>query len=99
VNANLDNDGRAGGFNFVDVYVTNWGPPGPILYRDRPPAIGIFRGVVDGLPVWIAYSVGHVASRRAPAAVFRLEAEGVDAGARWVCVRRRFVELGEAAEV
>jgi hypothetical protein len=40
-----------------------------------------------------------VPTRRAPAAVFRLEVEGVDPGARWVCVGRKFVELGEAAEV
>jgi hypothetical protein len=78
----------------VDVYVTNWGPTGSILYRDRPPALGIFRVVVDGLPVGIAYPVGHVPSRKAPAAVFRLEAEGVDQEARWVCVGRRFVERG-----
>jgi hypothetical protein len=90
--------GHRGG-DVVDVYVTNWGPPGPILYRDRPPALGIFRDVVDGLPVGIAYLVGHVPSRRAPAAVFRLEAEGADPAARWVCIGRRFVELGEAAEV
>ncbi len=55
----------------MDVYVTNWGSPGPILYRDRPPAIGIFREVVQGLPVGIAYRVGHHPSRRAPAAVFK----------------------------
>jgi hypothetical protein len=62
----------------MDVYVTNLGPTSAILYRDRPPALGIFRNVVDGLPVGIAYRVGHVPSRKAPAAVF-IESQESDA--------------------
>jgi hypothetical protein len=41
----------------MDVYVTNWGPTGPILYRDRPPALGIFRDAAAELPVGIAYNI------------------------------------------
>jgi hypothetical protein len=88
--------GHRGG-DVVDVFVTNWGPTGPFSTATAPPAMGIFRDVVNGLPVGIAYPVGHVPSRKAPATVFRLEAEVVDPEARRVCVGRRFVELGDAA--
>jgi hypothetical protein len=80
------------------MFLTNFGPlTGPILYRDAPPALGVFRDQVVGMPIGVAYPTGYTPREPYPAAVFRLGVEGVDPDARWVCVGRVFVELGEAA--
>jgi hypothetical protein len=81
-----------------EPYLSNWGPSnGPILGRDCPGAIGV---LVDGeaMPIGIAYPVGLVEHRRGPAQTFRLVVGKTELPERWLCVGRRFVQLGEAAE-
>lgn len=82
----------------VEVLVTDWGPrDGAILARDQPPVLGVQRpGAL--MPCGMAYPVGRLPTRRAPWAVFRLVVDGVELEGRYVCVKRAFVELGEAAE-
>ena len=79
-------------------FLTNWGPlDGPILARDEPPALGII--APDALlPIGIAYPVGLVEHSKGPAVTFRLVVHKVEMPGRWICVGRRFVPLGEAAE-
>jgi hypothetical protein len=86
------------------AYVTNWGPlDGPILGRSSPPALSVFLagerlpGDV-GLPIGIAYPTGLVERRRGPAVTFRLAIGKTELEGRWLCDRRAFVRLGEAAE-
>ena len=55
-------------------------------------------GEPPGIPIGIGFPIDFIESRRGPAKVFRLAVEGVDPGARFLCVGRVFVELGEATE-
>jgi hypothetical protein len=50
------------------------------------------------MPIGIAYPVGQVESRRGPAVTFRLTIGKVELEGRWLCVGRRFLPLGDAAE-
>jgi hypothetical protein len=50
------------------------------------------------LSIGIAYPVGLVRHRKGPAATFRLVVNKVELPECWMCVGRRFVPLGEAAE-
>ena len=81
-----------------EPYLSNFGPlDGPILGRDCPGAMGV---QVEGklMPVGIAYPVGLVEHRRGPAQTFRLVIGKTELAGRWLCVGRRFVQLGEAEE-
>jgi hypothetical protein len=78
-------------------FFTNWGPlDGPILYES--PALGVLAESAGGLPVGIAYPVSLVEHRRGRARTFRLIVNETELDGRWMCVGRRFVKLGEAAE-
>ena len=80
-------------------FFSTWGPPdGPILRRDEPPALGVVASRGQPMPIGIAFPVGLVAHRRGPATTFRLVIGKVELVGRWLCVGRRFVKLGEAAE-
>src|SRR4051812_12721940 len=80
-------------------YFTTWGPlDGPILRRHQPPALSVVPAPDCYWPIGIAFPVGQVAHRRGPAATFRLVVEKAEVEGRWVCVGRRFVRLGDAAE-
>jgi hypothetical protein len=78
---------------------SSWGPKdGPILWSAQPPALGLYESPGGGMPAGVAYPVGWIQGSKAPVATFRLivgqeEVEGV-----FLCDRRRFVPLGEAAE-
>jgi hypothetical protein len=48
------------------------------------------------MSIGIAYSVGRVEHRRSPAQTFRLVVNKTKLPGRWLCVGRRFVQLGEA---
>jgi hypothetical protein len=50
------------------------------------------------MPIGIAFPVGQVEHRRGPAATFRLMIDKVELEGRWLCVRREFIRLGDAAE-
>jgi hypothetical protein len=50
------------------------------------------------MPIGIEYPVGRVERRRGPATTFRLVVNETELPGRWLCVGRRFVRLGEAAE-
>jgi hypothetical protein len=78
-------------------FYTNWGPlDGPIL--GESPALGVLAERVGALPIGIAYPVGLVEHRRGPAKTFRLVVNKVELPGRWICVGRKFVPLGDAAE-
>jgi hypothetical protein len=80
-------------------FFSTWGPrDGPILARDAPPAMGVVEAPDAIWPVGIAYPMGQVAHRKGPARTFRLVVAKVDLEGRWICVNRRFIALGEAAE-
>jgi hypothetical protein len=80
-------------------YLSTWGPlDGPILRRDEPPALGVVAPDLLPMPIGIAYPVGQVEGRRGPAVTFRLTIGKVELEGRWLCVGRRFLPLGEAAE-
>ena len=77
--------------------LSNFGPAaGPLLHRDCPGTLGVYRPG-SAMPCGAAHPLGWVPTRQGPAAVFRLAAEGVDPEARFLCVAREFVELGDAA--
>jgi hypothetical protein len=81
-----------------EPYVANWGPrTGPILNADCPGAIGV---LAEGnpMPIGIAHPVGLVEYQRRPAQTFRLVIDKTELPGHWLCVGRRFVQLGEAAE-
>jgi hypothetical protein len=81
------------------AYWSNWGrPDGPILQTDRPPAMGVYGSTGRELPVGIAFPSGAVRHRRGAAQTFRLVIGKEELPGRYVCLGRRFVELGEAAE-
>src|SRR3954451_17459325 len=69
----------------VGRLVTNWGPlDGPMLARDWPPALGVFReGEPPGMPIGIAFPINFIQIRRGPAKVFRLAVDGVDPDSRF----------------
>jgi hypothetical protein len=46
----------------------------------------------------MAFSAGQVEHRRGPAVTWRLVVRKVEMDGRWLCLGRRFVRLGEAAE-
>src|SRR4051794_28167928 len=80
-------------------FLATWGPPyGPILRADDPPALGVVAAPDRLMPIGIAFPVGQVAYRKGPAAKFRLMIGKVELEGRWLCVGRRFVRLGDAAE-
>jgi hypothetical protein len=69
----------------------------PVLGNDTPGAIGVL-AEGEAMPIGIAYPVGLVEHRRGPAQTFRLVINKTELPGRWLCVGRRFVRLGEAAE-
>jgi hypothetical protein len=50
------------------------------------------------MPIGIACPVGLVEHRRGPAQTFRLVIDKTELPGHWLCVGRRFVQVGEAAE-
>jgi hypothetical protein len=79
-------------------YVT-WGPTdGPILARDHPPTLGVVDAPDAVWSIGIAYPWGQVEHRRGPARTFRLTIGKVELEGRWICLRRQFIKLGDAAE-
>ena len=50
------------------------------------------------MPIGIAYPVGLVEHRRGVAKTFRLVVNKFEFEGRWICVNRKFVALGEAAQ-
>ena len=80
----------------------DFGPlDGPIPARAQPPALGVHaRPDASDPAVGIAYPIGIVlyGTRAVPAKTFRLVVGGEELEGRWLCVGRRFVKLGEAAE-
>jgi hypothetical protein len=81
-------------------YFANWGPKdGPILGRDRSPAIEVFHTAdASHLPIGIAYPVGLIPGRNGPVKTFRLVIQDNELDGRFICDRRRFVRIGDAAE-
>jgi hypothetical protein len=80
-------------------YFSRWGPEsGPILGRDDPAAIGVHDSPDNPMPIGMAFPRGLVEHRRGPAVAFRLVVVVVELEGRWLCVDRRFVLLGQAAE-
>jgi hypothetical protein len=71
---------------------------GPVLRRHEPPALGVVADPGRPMPIGIAFPVGQVEHRRRPAATFRLVIGKAELEGRWLCVRREFVRLGDAAE-
>jgi hypothetical protein len=80
---------------------------GPTRRRDRiPGCIGMHPAdpVDSSVPpattgmCGIAYAVGYMADDRGAITVYRLTFGKSDLPGRWICVGRRFVELGDAAE-
>jgi hypothetical protein len=81
-------------------YFSRWGPEsGPILGRDDPAAIGVHDSPDNPMPIGMALPRGLVEHRRGPAKVFRILIRGVEIDGLWLCVGRRFVPLGDAAEL
>jgi hypothetical protein len=80
-------------------YFSTWGAvDGAILARDEPPALGVVTQRSEPMPIGIAFPDGHVEHRKGPAVTFRLVVGKTELPGRWICVGRRFVPLGEAAE-
>jgi hypothetical protein len=84
-------------------FFTNWGPLDGPIGREIPGAIGILARVEHaptelGMPIGIAYPVGLVEHRKGPIKTFRLVVGKVERPGRWICVARRFIQLGDAAE-
>ena len=88
-----------------------WSSCGPVdgpirTGHDLPGCIGLHPAdpADAGIPFkakWqcgIAYAVGRMADRRGAITVYRLAPGKSDLPGRWICVGRRFEELGEAAE-
>jgi hypothetical protein len=93
-----DQDARQADPPHPEPYLSNWGPlDGPILGRDTPGASGVL-AEGQAMPIGIAYPVGLVEHRRGPAQTSRLVVNKTELPGRWLCVGRRFVQLGEAAE-
>lgn len=83
----------------ADPLYSTWGPlDGPILRRDKPPALGVVSDPDHPMPICIAFPAGQVTHRRGPAVTFRLTIGKVEMEGRWLCVAREFIRLGEAAE-
>jgi hypothetical protein len=51
----------------------------------------------ETMPIGITYPMGLVKHRQCPAATFRLVTDKTVLPGRWLCMSRRFVQLGEAA--
>jgi hypothetical protein len=93
-----DHDAGHAGLPHSEPYLSNWGPlDGPILGYNCPGAMGVL-AEGEAMPIGIAYPVGLVEHRRGPAQTFRLVVNKTELLGRWLCIRRRFVQLGEAAE-
>jgi hypothetical protein len=81
-------------------YFATWGPSdGPVLGEHEPPALGVISSPGEAMPVGVAFPTGHVQHRKGPAVTFRLVVGEVELPGLWLCVGRRFVELGEAPEM
>jgi hypothetical protein len=80
-------------------FYSTWGPlDGPILRSHQPPAIGVVGEPGGAWPIGMAFPTGQVEHRRGPAVTWRLIIKKVELEGRWLCLGRRFVRLGEAAE-
>jgi hypothetical protein len=49
-------------------------------------------------PIGTAHAVGWVAHHDGLAAMFRLVIDKAEVDGRWLCIARRFVRVGQAAE-
>lgn len=78
------------------AYYTNWSPhPGPILWRDEAPALGVYLDRSYKIPPkGTAFPVGLMRERGQSIKVFRLAVEGVDPESLWILEDRRFIRLG-----
>jgi hypothetical protein len=83
------------------IYWTDHGPPdGPYPHDRRGAAIGVYPDRSCPIPkVGIAYHVGSVARRGGRVGVYWLDVPAVDPADRWIVVGRRFVRLGDGADV
>jgi hypothetical protein len=72
--------------------------PGPIRGNDTVGAVGVLAEGDAAMPIGIAYPVGLVEHHRGPAQTFRLVVNKTELPERRLCVGRRFVQSGEAAE-
>jgi hypothetical protein len=80
-------------------YFSNWEPQDhPILGNDCPCAIAVLGSQDAAIPIGIAYPAGRVQHGQGLVTTFRLVVNRTTLDGRWVCVGRRFVQLGEAAE-
>jgi hypothetical protein len=80
-------------------FFSTWGPlDGPILRSDEPPAIGVVGEPGGAWPIGMAFPTGQVEHRRGAAVTFRLIIRKVELEGRYLCLRREFVRLGDAAE-
>jgi hypothetical protein len=80
-------------------YYSTWEPlTGPILGRDRSPALGVVASPDQPMPIGVAFPAGLVAHRSGPAVTFRIVFGKVEIEGQWLCVGREFNKLGEAAE-
>lgn len=78
---------------------SNWGPrDGPIRRRDRCPVMSVYAKPGDGVGIGIAYPTGFTADPKGSIETFRLVIGKTELEGRFICLRRRFVKLGDAAE-
>jgi hypothetical protein len=81
-------------------FFSSFGPAdGPILARHESPALGVLASPDERMPIGIAFPTGLMAHRKGPAKTFRLVIGKTELSGRWICEGRRFVPLGDAAEV
>jgi len=66
--------------------------------QGESPALGVLAGRMAAMPIGIAYLVGLVEHRRGPAQTFRLVVGKLELPRRFLCVGRKFIPRGEAAE-
>jgi hypothetical protein len=75
-------------------YYSCWGPLyGPLLYADRPLAMGVFASPASlASTIGMAHPVGMLGTDDAPVAVFRLVVRGRELPRRYICIGQEFVD-------